>query len=499
MKKLLVLLLALSLTFVLFACGGKTPCETCVDENGDGACDVCGEAVTPADDGGDEIEALTYAEYVAAELNTVVTIRAYVQAKQSWWDNKAVLYLQDENGGSFVYNLPISEEDYNKLTPGKELAVTGKKVAYRGEVEISDEEATYQILDGNWIAPATDVTELLGTDELINSQNKFVSFKNLVVAPVTDAEGVEHDWMYNWNGAGDEGSDLYFNVTDGKNVYSFTVESYLCGKDTDVYKAVKTLKVGDVINAEGFLYWYDTVNPHITSVTVAVTNEAVHTKSEGTMTYAEYDAAELNTTVTIEAFVQAKQGWWADKAVLYLQDADGAYFVYNLPISEADYNLLVLGQKVKITGKKVAYRGEVEISDTEATFEILPGRWFAPATDVTELLGTDELINYQNRYVSFTGLTVVACTDADGVEHDWMYNWNGAGDEGNDLYFNVTDGTNVYSFTVESYLCGADSDVYKAVKTLKVGDVINAEGFLYWYDTVNPHITYVEVVPAEAE
>jgi hypothetical protein len=77
-----------------------------------------------------------------------------------------------------------------------------------------------------------------------------------------------------------------------------------------------------------------------------------------------------------------------------------------------------------------------------------------------------------------------------------MYNWNGAGDEGSDLYFSVTDGTNTYTFTVESYLCGKDTDVYKAVKALNVGDVINLEGFLYWYDGVNPHITSVEVVPA---
>ncbi len=42
----------------------------------------------------------------------------------------------------------------------------------------------------------------------------------------------------------------------------------LTGADTDVYKAVKNLKVGDTIDMEGFLYWYEGVNPHITKVTV---------------------------------------------------------------------------------------------------------------------------------------------------------------------------------------------------------------------------------------
>ena len=52
------------------------------------------------------------------------------------------------------------------------------------------------------------------------------------------------------------------------NTYTFTVESYLCDKDSDVYKAVQNLKVGDVVDMEGFLYWYEGVNPHITSVSV---------------------------------------------------------------------------------------------------------------------------------------------------------------------------------------------------------------------------------------
>ena len=49
----------------------------------------------------------------------------------------------------------------------------------------------------------------------------------------------------------------------------FRSESYLCDNTTDVYKAVKELKIGDKIDMEGFLYWYEGVNPHITSVTAA--------------------------------------------------------------------------------------------------------------------------------------------------------------------------------------------------------------------------------------
>ena len=56
-------------------------------------------------------------------------------------------------------------------------------------------------------------------------------------------------------------------------------------------------------------------------------------KSEGVMTYAEYDAAALDTQVVIEAYVQAKQSWWENQATVYAQDKDGAYFLYNMACS----------------------------------------------------------------------------------------------------------------------------------------------------------------------
>lgn len=213
-------------------------------------------------------------------------------------------------------------------------------------------------------------------------------------------------------------------------------------------------------------------------------------KSAGVMTYAEYAAAELDTKVVIETYVQAKQSWWEDQATVYTQDKDGAYFLYNMACSEDDYAKLVPGTKIKVTGFKSEWSGEVEIID--ATFEIESGKYIAKALDVTNLLGTDDLIKHQNEFVAFKGMTVEASQDADGKEAAFLYKWNGTGSEGDDLYFNVSLDGKTYSFTVESYLCDKDSDVYKAVQGLKVGDKIDMEGFLYWYEGVNPHITSVK-------
>ena len=229
------------------------------------------------------------------------------------------------------------------------------------------------------------------------------------------------------------------------------------------------------------------------ATTEAATEAVADEKSEGVMTYEEYMAADLDSEVVIEAYVQAKQSWWEDKATLYTQDQDGAYFIYNAVCSEEDYAKLVPGTKIKVTGYKTEWSGEVEIAEG-ATFEIEDGSYIAPVTDVTDLLGTDDLINYQNQFVAFKGMTVEAAgQDADGNDVAFLYNWDGSGEDGNDLYFNVSLNGQTYTFTVESYLCDNTTDVYNAVKNLKIGDTVDMEGFLYWYEGVNPHITSVTV------
>jgi hypothetical protein len=215
--------------------------------------------------GGDKKSAgvMTYAEYAAAALDTKVVIETYVQAKQSWWDDKATVYTQDKDGAYFLYNMACSEADYAKLVPGTKIKVTGYRGEFNGEQEIAS-GSTFEIEDGNYIAPALDATQLLGSDTLIDHQNEFVSFSSLKVEDKGDGQA----FFYNWDNSGTQGDDLYFDASVNGNTYTFTVESYLCNKDSDVYKAVEGLKVGDTIDCEGFLYWYEGANPHITKVTV---------------------------------------------------------------------------------------------------------------------------------------------------------------------------------------------------------------------------------------
>ncbi len=63
--------------------------------------------------------------------------------------------------------------------------------------------------------------------------------------------------MYKWDGSGGEGDDIYLSVkNDGGATFTFVLESDLFNKDTDLYKAVKSLEVGDMVSIDAYVYFY---------------------------------------------------------------------------------------------------------------------------------------------------------------------------------------------------------------------------------------------------
>lgn len=452
MKKILALLLVLVLSFACFACAQTPPDET--PDNGgntDGGNTDGGNT-----DGGntDDVKVMTHAEFVAAEVESPVVIEAYVQATQSWWNNKITVYLQDENGGYFAYEMKCPEEQKDALVKGQKIRVSGYKAEWSGEIEIVDCE--FEVLDGNWVATPRDLTDKLGTEDLIKHQNELALFKGMTIKEISYKNNEPTD-------------DIYLTLTKGDADYDFCVERYLTGPETALYEYVGTLQAGDVVDVEGFVYWYNGLNTHIVSMNKAQ-------KSEGVMTYLEYVNAPIDSEVVIEAYVQATQSWWNDKITVYLQDEDGAYFAYNMACTEEQSETLVKGQKIRVTGYKAEWSGEIEIVD--CTFEVLEGNWVATPRDLTDKLGTDALVHYQNQLALFKGLTVKAIS----------YKNNEPGD---DIYLTFTLGEADYDFCIEYYLTNDNTEVYQFVATLEVGDVVNVEGFVYWYNGVNTHITAI--------
>ncbi len=265
MKKLFALLLAVIMVLSMAACTTDAPAPSDEPE------DTTPVDTTPvdsqpvdsqpeADPTETEVKVMTHEEYMAAELDAEVVVETYVQATQSWRDNKITVYAQSPDGAYFIYNMTCSEADAANLVPGTKIRVTGYKTEWSGEIEIA-EGATFEIIaDDTWIAPVTDVTEYLGTDDLIKYQNEFVSFTGLTISKIEYKNG-------------EPGDDIYVTVSYNNAEYSFCVERYLTGPETEVYTTVGTLAEGDVVNIEGFLYWYEGVNTHITSIALAAAAE----------------------------------------------------------------------------------------------------------------------------------------------------------------------------------------------------------------------------------
>lgn len=263
MKKLLTVLLTVLMVCGLAACSSsKTETEsgpvetdtTTEDEN------TANEAPTAS---------MSYVDFMAAEDDSEVDVLMYVQDKQGWWENEGqgqlTIYGADEEGGYFVYNANVDEETAATITEGTLIKVTGVKSTWAGEPEIID--ATVEVFSdqATYVAPAIDATDSFTEDGLYNFVNQKVSLTGLTVVDKGDGAA----FLYNWDGSGSQGDDLYFDLTDGTNTYTFTVESYLRGADTDVYKTVESLQVGALVDVECFMYWYEGPNAHVISVTSA--------------------------------------------------------------------------------------------------------------------------------------------------------------------------------------------------------------------------------------
>lgn len=246
MKKLLTIMLSVLMVFGLTACGGKDD-DNGTDEPTNGGNEVV--EVTAKDD---------YASFMAADVDAEVEVLMYVQAHQAWWEKDGqgvmTLYGMDKDGGYFVYEAKIDKEAADSIKEGTLVKVTGVKAEWAGEVEIMD--ATVEVLGETKTFEAKDVTDVVADSEkLAEYMNQKVAIKGLEVVEVATKDS-EYD------------PDLYITCKLGDTVVNLCVENYLTGPDTEVYMTGKDLTAGTVIDVEGFLYWYEGANPHVTSISV---------------------------------------------------------------------------------------------------------------------------------------------------------------------------------------------------------------------------------------
>ena len=371
-----------------------------------------------------------------------------------------------------------------------ELTRAGTVGLWSAEVRLGDVEGSEELPAALQDVTFNRILELRSDDSFILSmdlESFYRSYRNAV--KVTFLESLEESGV---------------TAADVETVYGKTVEEVVDGliAETDLSPLEQVL-TGSYTEKEGELTgtgddgtrlegnWSRNkmtlkIEEYATLQFTHLSTEDVLAKGEGAMSYEEYAAAEMDTEVVIEAYVQAHQDWWQDKVTVYARDADGAYFLYEMACSEEDAALLIPGQKIRVSGVKSEWSGEVEIVD--ASFEIVRGSYLFNPVDLTELLGEEELIDYQNQLVSFRGLTIEAYDDTGAA-----FAYKDSDGKTDDLYFKASKDGKTYDFCVEFYLCGKDTDVYKAVEALQVGDVVDLEAFLYWYNGANPHVTAIIV------
>lgn len=455
--------------------------------------------------------AMSYGRYLLAEDDEEVVVEAWIQlaAYNAEYGN-VNLFLADEAGAYFVYHLPVTAEEAERLVPGQKIQVKGYKANFNGEVEINAEnDASFELLEGDaFFADAIAWRNLAGSESAqLFHQNSQIEMRGAVVlASYKEGESEALPFLYKWNGSGSEGDDIYFRVLVNGQEMTLVLESDEFSADTELYKTIQNLKIGDVLDINAFLYWYEGPQPH-----VIFAEDELYAKSEGVMSHQEYLAAEAQSKVVIEGAIQVLTAYNEEygNCSFLLDDYAGAYYVYRMAMSREEYDKLSLGSWVRVTGHTANYNGEIEINaenDEEAGFELLPaqGRRYEPfradAIDITNKLGDEKLSSLMNRLVSLKGATVVASQygeEGQEAEAPFLYKWNGSGSEGDDIYFNVQVGEETLNLVVETDEWDADSELYALVQSLEIGDMVDLEAFLYWYEGPQPHVQALKLLETE--
>ena len=225
----------------------------------------------------------------------------------------------------------------------------------------------------------------------------------------------------------------------------------------------------------------ETESPSETSRPTETETEA---PSSDVMSHDEYIAAGAGETVIIEAYVQGATAYSSqyENASFFLEDKDGGYYVYRAKLTAGEFDALTPGTKVRVEGVKAVYQGEIEITNAKITVITGADRYVADPRDLTSILSNEtELIKYQNTLAIFKGLTI------ENIEYK-------NGTPGGDIFVTVRQGDATYGFFVESEITAPDSEVYRMIGELQVGDSVDITGFVYWYNSINTNITDITVL-----
>ena len=205
----------------------------------------------------------TIAEADAAKSGASLAIKGVVVAKEPYDASykNANVYLSAENGGFEAYRLACTQEQYNELTQGTTIIVSGPKSYYSGLRELTP--ATYTVTtDAKVTVPVEDLTSLVTSGTGISDayQCHLATLKDLEIVSI-----------------GDKTQDAYSIVvgdsSDTKKQMTIYIQKYFCKKGSDLRKEIDGLNLipGQKITVTGFVGWNNApqIMPFATGAIVA--------------------------------------------------------------------------------------------------------------------------------------------------------------------------------------------------------------------------------------
>lgn len=456
------------------------------------------------------IEVMDYENFMAAEAGDFVAIEGYVSAKQSWWADKATMYLAGENAGEgyFIYEMTMTEAEYNNdYKIGAKVRIYGAKTIYAGEHEIMGKDINYDLSTVETAKASNhivDITSSVKADDIEKYQNsKFTATLKVKQYPA-QAEGsnttVAANGAYAYKGS-EPTDDLYFILVDAAgNELSCCVEKYLTSAYATVKEALMSadFTVGELVEVEGYLYWWEGANPHITSIRFG----------ELDAMYETFMSTEDGEEVEVEGYLLGKTTYYNGKCNLYLAGAtaegyttkfveNGAegYYVYDFECTQEQFDALTYMCFVNVKGTKALYAGMQEIINATVTKVSAPLNIGFSALEVADFTLVNEdtiaaMISLEGKIVEYTTTssnTTVSSNKCYGAK-------NGGND---DIYFVLEDTYgNRIEFCVERYvdysIYGTTYEDYvEILDTLEVGDTVEIQGANYWWYGPNPHVIYI--------
>ena len=194
---------------------------------------------------------LTWAEYIATAKDTAIVVKGYVTAFSSAKNGASynTIYIQDENGGYYIYKLSEDPVDLG-IKKGSYIRATGKKDLYSGTHEVVD--ATIEFLsETETVQTPVDYTEIykqaatsekkLKNDALVKKQGLLVTIKGVTI---TDQ---------------DVSGGYYKFSLDGMTSY-VRISSSVCPlnkEDQKAFKQLHTEKKGWTADVTGVICVYD--------------------------------------------------------------------------------------------------------------------------------------------------------------------------------------------------------------------------------------------------